>query len=408
MSNQFASISNALGILKINYQGPVITQFNDSVPLYKGAEKGKEKWNGLQINKPLKLRRNPGIGATSDGGDLPAIGKQTTGQATIVSKFNYLRFGITGPMMAASQGDKGSFVNLVSFEMEEGLNDVKNDVNRQLYWSGRGDLATLSAAAVASTVITATGRTSTEDGSKFLDVGMVVDIYSTAGVQKAAGVGITAISGTTTATITLDTAVTAASGDIIVRQKAFNNEIQGLETFLDGATSSIYGIDRSLFPVFQGNVIDAASEQLRLDHLQRALNEARRRGGVQKVSALFCDFDSERFYNKLLVADKRYIGEKAVGDGTFVGVEQASAYLAFAGIPVVPDKDAPGSRFYFMNAAGWKKYVLGQELSWVDDSGSYMITQSGSDSYEVRLRLFANMFHEKPASCAKLSGYIAP
>jgi hypothetical protein len=90
MANTFANLTNALGILKINYQGAIVSQFNDEVPLYKGAEKGKEKYSGLQVNRALKVKRNGGIGATSDGGNLPAIGKQGTTQAIINAKYNYL------------------------------------------------------------------------------------------------------------------------------------------------------------------------------------------------------------------------------------------------------------------------------------------------------------------------------
>jgi len=61
------------------------------LPLYRGAEKGKEKWNGQQVIRPVKVRRNQGIGATSDGGNLPKIGQQTTQQAIIAAKYNYLR-----------------------------------------------------------------------------------------------------------------------------------------------------------------------------------------------------------------------------------------------------------------------------------------------------------------------------
>jgi hypothetical protein len=232
---------------------------------------------------------------------------------------------------------------------------------------------------------------------------MVVDIYSTAGVLKASGVTITAVSGTTTATVTLDAAVTAASGDIIVRANSFNQEIQGIEVFLDGGTSSIFGVNRATFPIFNGSLI-SASGQLRLDLMQQALNETRRRGGKQKASAIFCDFDSERYYNKLLVSDKRFIGEKIMGDGSFT--QKDMSYLEFGGIPVVADKDSP-TQFAFLHSDGWKKYVL-SELEFAQETGSDMIAQVGSDAWEVRLRLFANMFHEKPASCAKLSGYTSP
>lgn len=406
MSNTFANINNALGILKIYYGKSIVSQFNDEVPLYMAAEKGKEKWNGVQVNVPLKLRRNPGVGATSDGGNLPVIGKQTTGQAIVSARFNYLRFGITGPMIKASQGDKGSFISIMEFEMSEGLNDIKTDVERQLFFNGLGTIATVSANANASTVITCTGRTSGEAGNKYLDVGVVVDIYdSTGATLKASAVAITAVSGSTTATVTLDQAVTVASTDIVVRSGALNQEIQGLRTWLDGLTTTVNGIDRSAYQQFQGNSIDLASAQLTLNGMQTAYNESRRRG-ASKINAIFCDYDSERFYNKLLVSDKRYIGDAVKGDGTFTKVDQS--YLAFAGVPIVPSKDCPGSEMFFITQEGWKKYVLGSELEWADESGAYLIATTGADQYEARLRLFANMFMQKPAANARLSGYVSP
>ena len=83
----------------------------------------------------------------------------------------------------------------MEFEMSEGLTDLKQDIDRQLYWSGNSTLATVSAAATASTVITVTGRESVEAGNKFLDVGVIIDIVS-GGVVTNSGITIAGISGT--------------------------------------------------------------------------------------------------------------------------------------------------------------------------------------------------------------------
>lgn len=401
MANQFASISNALAILKNWYAGPIVSQFNDEIPFYKHIEKGKEKFNGQQVIRPVKVRRNQGIGATSDGGTLPKIGQQTTAQAIIAAKYNYLRFGITGPMIKASQGDKGAFVSAMEYEMSEGLTDLKNDVNRQIFWDGTSDLAVVSANAVGSNVITVTGRESTEDGSKFLDVGAVIDIYRST-TLVASGVEITAISGTSTATLTLSAAVTVNANDIVVRANSFGQEIQGVLTVLDGGTSTIFNIDRSLYPAYQGNSTSGSNGQLTLNLMQTPYNNARRRGGA-KTDAVYCDFDSERYYNKLLIADKRYVG-KVKGDGTFSSKD--GSYLDWAGVPVVPDKDCP-VRFFFLDSSSWKKYVLA-ELEWADETGSHLIAQTSADSFEGRLRLFANLFCEKPSANAVLKDYISP
>lgn len=401
MANTFANLTNALGVLKNFYSGPIVSQFNDEIPFYRECEKGKEKFSGLQVVRAIKVRRNPGIGATSDGGNLPVIGKQTTAQAQISAKYNYLRFGITGPMLKAAQGDKGAFVNLMEYEMSEGMTDFKNDVNRQIFWDGTSDLATLSAAAVSSNVITVTGRESTEDGSKYLDIGVVIDIY-TGTSAVATAVTITNLTGTTTATVTLDQPVSAASGSIVVRSGTFGNEIQGILYTLDGGTSTIYGIDRATYSAYTGNSVSASGNQLSLAVMKQAWNLPRSRGGA-KVDAAYCDFDSERFYEKLLIADKRYVG-KVKGDGTFA--QKNENYLEYGGIPLVPDKDCP-QRFLFLDSKTWKKYVL-SELEWADETGSNMIAQTGADAWEVRLRMFANLFCEKPSANVVLSGYISP
>jgi len=404
MANQFASISTAAGILKNFYAGPIVTQFNDEIDIYRGCEKGKEKYNGLQVVRPVKVRRNQGIGAVSDGGTLPSIGQQTTQQALIPAKFNYLRAGMTGPMLKASQGDKGAFISIMAFEMEQGMNDMKSDINRQLSWDGTGDLALVNTAAVASTVLVIKGRESTEDGWKFLDVGTVIDILgSVSGLPVASGVTITnLVRSGSTATLTLSAAVTASANDILIRANSSGNEVQGLLTQLDGGTSTVFGIDRSLYPAFQGNVVDAAGVQLTLDLLQQAEDLAMRLGGAN-LDALYSDFTSRRYYQKLLTADKRF-SNTVEGDGGFA--KKAKSYLEWNGKPWVVDKDCP-TRIFMLEAKHIMKYVLA-ELEWADETGSTMIRQTGADSYEILLRFFFNLFNEKPPASVAVKGYIAP
>lgn len=105
MANRFQDITSGLAELKNYYQGPIKDQFNEDVAIYRGAEKMKQGWSGYQVVRPLRVRRNQGIGATADGGTLPSIGRQVPVQATISAKFNYLRFGVTGPMIKASASD---------------------------------------------------------------------------------------------------------------------------------------------------------------------------------------------------------------------------------------------------------------------------------------------------------------
>lgn len=406
MANDFSTISNNLAELKNYYQGPIVDQLNEDLPIYRGAEKVKQGWSGYQVVRPLRVRRNQGIGAVADNGVLPAIGRQSTVQALIAAKFNYLRFGVTGPMIKASASDVGSFVRSAAYELEMGYKDLSSDCNRQLSWDGTGYLAKVSAAAVASTSISVQGREgTTEDGNKFLDVGMVVDITDSSGTVVATGITINAISGSTTATLTLSSAVTVSAGYYLIRSGSSNNEIQGLLYALDGGTSTIYNVNRSTYPSYQGNVQDLSGGQLTLDKMQKSYNDGLRRGGTGngRYSAGYLDFDSLRMYQKLLTADKRY-ANTVNGDGGFAAKDKF--FLDFNGIPLVPDKDCP-QRIFFLPMDVIKMYVLA-EMEFADETGSMYIAQTSVDALEVRVRFFANMFNEQPSACGVLKNYISP
>ena len=404
MANQLQSIATGLAELKNYYQGPLKDQFNEELPILRGAEKVKEGWSGYQVVRPLRVRRNQGIGATSDGGTLPSIGFQTTQQALILSKFNYLRAGVTGPMIKSSQSDKGSFVRSAAYELEMGFKDLKSDVNRQLSWSGTSTLALANANATATTSLVIKGRESVEAALKFVDVGLVFDVVS-GGVVTNSGISVTAVSGTptgATATLTLNAPVSVSAGDALVRAGTFNQEIQGLLYGLDGGTTVIYNIDRSVYTQYQGNSFDLGAAQLTLDKMQQAWNEGMRRGGA-KYSALYCDFDTQRYYQKLLTADKRYVNT-VKGDGGFSDKEEV--YLDFNGIPLVADKDCP-QRIYFLDQNAIKMYIL-SEMEFADETGSMYIAQTSADAFEMRVRYFANMFNEQPAACSVMKNYLSP
>jgi hypothetical protein len=407
MANTFQSITSGLAELKNYYQGPIINALNNEVRVYRACEKIKQGWSGYQVVRPIRVRRNQGIGATTDGGNLPSIGKQTTVQALIASKFLYLRFGVTGPMIKASQSDVGSFVRSAAYELEQGYGDLKSDINRQLSWNGVGNLATMSSAATASASITIAGRESTEPALKFVDVGLVFDIYTSAGAVVQTGITVNSITTGTgssaTAVMVCDQPVTASATDILVRSGSYNQEVQGLLTALDGLTTTIYSVDRSQYLSYQGNVTDLASAQLTLNAMQGVFNEGLRRGSVGNYSAIWTDFTSLQYYQKLLTPDKRYTNTTE-GDGSFGS--KGEFYLNFNGIPIVPDKDAP-TRFFFLPKEVLKMYVL-SEMEFADETGSMYIAQTDVDQFEVRIRHFVNLFNEQPAACAVLKSYISP
>lgn len=410
MANLFQGITSGFAELKNVYQGPIVDLLNENMAIYRACEKLKEGWSGYQIVRSLRTNRNQGIGATSDGGVLPKIGRQGTTQATFQSAFNYLRFGVTGPMIKSSQSDIGSFVRSAGYELEMGYNDFKSDVSRQLSWNGRGDLALVNTAASASTTLILGGRTTGEPALKFVDIQTTFDLIDTSQNLLQSGITIVGITSGTpssaTATVTLDQPITATAGNILIRSGSNKQEMFGLYYALDGGTSTIYGVNRSTALAYQGNLTDASTLTnpiLSIDLMQTPYNEGLRRGNMGKYSATWTDFTTLRYYQKLLTADKRY-NNTIEADGTFGNKGQF--YMDFNGTPVVPDKDNP-IRIAMLPAEVLKMYVLA-ELEFADETGSMYIAQTDVDAFEVRLRFFTQLFNEQPAACAVLQNYVSP
>jgi hypothetical protein len=412
MANSFQTVASGVAELKHYYQGPMLDLLSEEIAVYRACEKIKQGWSGDQVNRPLRVRRNQGVGATSDGGNLPKIGNQTTIQATILAKYNYLRFGITGPMIKASASDIGSFVRSAQFELDSGYKDLKTEINRQLCYNGSGSLAVVNTASVSSNTLVLKGRTSGEAALKYVDVGTTFDVLagSETGAVSFSQVTVSSISTGTaissTATVILDQNITCSAGDVLIRAGSNTNEIQGLLYSMDGGTTTIYSVDRSKYISYQGNYVDATtlpSTILNLDMMQNPFNAALQRGNVGKLNALYTGFATLRYYQKLLTPDKRY-ANSTEGDGSFGSKGQF--YLDFNGIPVVADKDMPETILYLPQEV-MKMYELAA-MEFADETGSMYIAQSDVDSLEVRIRHFTNFFNEGPAACGRLDKYTSP
>jgi hypothetical protein len=207
-----------------------------------------------------------------------------------------------------------------------------------------------------------------------------------------------------------DQAVTCSANDVFIRSGSASNEIQGLLTQLDGATSTVFAIDRSTYLQTQGNVIFCTSTSatggaglpLSLDYLQQAEDAAERRGG-RAINCLYSDFSSRKMYQKLLTADKRYPNTMK-GDGGFSDINKN--YLEWNGKAWVADKDCP-TRIFLLPDKYIERYEL-KSMEFADETGSQYIAAAENDQLEVRVRFFSNLFNSMAAGSAVLTEYVSP
>jgi hypothetical protein len=187
MSTQTLAAADA--ILKDLSVGPVVEQLNNKTYLIDQIERDSTSIDhtGRRAIVPLHTGRNRGRGGRADGGTLPVAGTQTWQDAIIKMTYQYIGIEITDAAIEASTSNEGAFLNLLTAEMKGATNDFRKDMNRQLYGTGDGLLATLTAE-------TASGKVLTVDSVQYLQVGDPVDL-----VVKSTGATTNGVLATTIA-----------------------------------------------------------------------------------------------------------------------------------------------------------------------------------------------------------------
>jgi hypothetical protein len=205
MSTQ--TVSTADAILKDLYVGPIVEQMNYKTYLLDQIERDSNHIDhtGRRAIVPVHSGRNRGRGSRGDGGTLPTAGVQSWADAIVPIRYHYTSIEVTDGAIEASTSNEGAFVNVLDAETKGAAQDLRKDINRQVFGTGDGVLATV-------TVTATTQATITLDSVQYVAVGDPVDVLITSTGVAAAGGGtgnsVTARSGGTTKTITLATSVT--------------------------------------------------------------------------------------------------------------------------------------------------------------------------------------------------------
>jgi hypothetical protein len=151
------TLSAADAILKDLYVGPVVEQLNYKTYLLDQIERDSDHVDALgrRFIVPVHTGRNRGRGARGDGGTLPTAGTQSWADAIINVTYQYAAIEVTDGAVKASQGNAGAFVNILDAETKGATNDLRKDINRQVFGTGDGLLGSVTV--TATTPGTSTG-----------------------------------------------------------------------------------------------------------------------------------------------------------------------------------------------------------------------------------------------------------
>lgn len=381
-----ATLATASAIMKEIYEGDVREQLNSETITLSRIEKTSagvgNDVGGKYVTFPLKVKRNTGIGARNEMELLPTPGQQGTVAARIGLKYQYGGISLSGQAIRLVDENYNSFIDAVDLEVSGLKDDLAVDQNRQVYGTGRGDLAV-----VVSGVGGVDNNVVTVNNTQYFQEGMLVDLITLPTTVTIAGRTVLAINDAAK-TVTLSGAsMTLVAAQILVRAGNLNREITGLQAIV-ADTGILYNVDPTVVGLWKSKVNSnggtprAVSEGL----FMRLANDISQAGG--KTTAIFTTLGVFRQYGELLKQQRQFVNTTE-----FTGGYKGLAFTTPKGdIPIVADKDAPPGTAWFLNEKALKFYREGSGWEWMTYGDSNKWERiPGYDAYQAQMFQYAEL-----------------
>ena len=433
-----AILSNYTEVLKTFYLPAIREQLNHGTILSDILQVNTEDVAGKDASIEMHHGRTKGTGARKDGGLMPEADYQKHKVATVPCKYNYGRVTFSGPTIAATRDEKGSYARVIDNEITGVVKDLQKEVNRQ-YWgcgygvigrwrsTGSGTSYTLQKKYRANSVGgDAFGSTF---GAKYLEennggVPVVLGSYSSGWpiTVDATDIDVSAIAESAdydTITCT-DPSVTEAAGTYYIRPATSQTddagaagvarfEMMGLRGMItdenpddicitDGVGGSgaglktsdpLQGLDVDTYSWWKSNVDTHSAgrylgqRSLSLNLMQKMFDKVETKAGKDYGPDMILTTKSiRREYLDLMQADRRNVNTMTL-DGGWTALE-------FNGIPLTVDDDAIDGEMYFLTTKDIQKYRM-SDYDWMDKDGSILARISGYDAYEAILFLYQEL-----------------
>lgn len=390
------SLTTADAALKEDYQPTIREQLNTAYMLLSQIERNSRDTEGRRAILSLHVSRNEGVGARGENEDLPSAGNQGYVEERVPLRYNYGRIQISGPVIRAMKSDAGSFTRAVDSESRGIVQDLKRDVNRQLWGTANGVIATCGTTTASTTVVLAASTTAVQ--LRQLNVGMVIDIGTVASPTTVASARtISSIDRTAKTLVISGAAVTTSSSHFIFRTGAGGTspqrELTGIQAIVDDA-NTLFNVDPTVNDVWKSTVVTGAvpgtPEAVTDTRLATLMDEAGIASGQGPGSLLVASFGVVRNYAASLTAQKRF-NDTVELKGGWKGVEVNSSSGTAT---LTADMDAPENKVWLLSLPNLTFF---EESDWefMDEDGAVLSRVSGKDAYEATLYKYAELATDK-------------
>ena len=390
------SLTTADAALKEDYQPTIREQLNTAYMLLSQIERNSRDTEGRRAILSLHVSRNEGVGARVENADLPAAGNQGYVEERVPLRYNYGRIQISGPVIRAMKSDSGSFTRAVDSESRGIVQDLKRDVNRQLWGTADGVIAATGVTTASTTVVLAATTSAVQ--LRHINVGMLVDIGTVADPDAvAAARSVVSVNRAAKTFVISGAAVTTAATDRVFRAGAGGNapqaELTGIQKIVDDA-GTLFNVDPTVNDVWKSTVLPGAvpgtPEDVTDVRLATLMDEAGIASGQGPGSLLVASFGVVRNYAASLTAQKRF-NDTVELKGGWKGVEVNSSSGTAT---LTADMDAPVNKVFLLSLPNLTFF---EESDWefMDEDGAVLSRVSGKDAYEATLFKYAELATDK-------------
>ena len=437
-----AILSNYDEVLKTYYLPAIQDQLNNDTPLADLIDTNEKDVSGKNATIQMHYGRSGGTGARADGGALPNADYQKFKTCTVPMRYQYGRVTFSGPTIAATRDEKGSYARVIDTEISGIVTDLQKEVNRQLWGCGNGVLARWTSGSASSIGVAKLYRGNvastsgdgfgTTFGGKYLkENGHCVAVVMTAtgstftvATVSTTDQAVTAVDSTTYPNYDVLTCttggVTEAYGTFYVRPGAlvtanasssagaWRLEMMGLRgivtntdlddiAFISKVTTDVgftvndplQGLAVATYPWFKSIVKTHASGRylgqraLTLDLMQETFDDVEDEAGKDYgPNVIMTTKAIRRKYLTLMQADRRNVNTMTLDGGWKA--------LDYNGIPLMVDKDAIDGEMYFLTTRDLQIYRM-SDYEWMQKDGAVLSRITGYDAYEAVLFRYAEL-----------------
>lgn len=432
-----AILSNYSEVLKTFYLPAIREQLNQGTILSDILNVNTEDVSGKDATIEMHHGRTKATGARKDGGAMPEADYQKHQTATVPCKYNYGRVTFSGPTIAATSDEKGSYARVIDTEITGVMKDLQKEINRQMWGCGYGVIGRWRSGTTGTAFTVqkkyrdnsaggdAFGSTF---GAKYMEenngaVGVVPSAYSSGHVTTVgtADMDVSAIVESAdydTLTCT-DPAVTEAAGTYYARPASTQSDstgaagamrfemmgLRGIVTDEDldeiaitaGAGGNaglktndpLQGIAVGTYNWWKSNIDKHSAGRylgqraLTLNLMQKMFDNVETKAGKDYGPDMILTTKAiRREYLDLMSFDRRNVNTMTL-DGGWTALE-------YNGIPLTVDDDAIDGEMYFLTTKDIQKYRM-SDYDWMDKDGSVLSRISGYDAYEAILFLYQEL-----------------